>query len=338
MENQKEYTKVLTIAVPSYNMEKHLLKNLPTYVDNRLENDLEVIILNNASTDRTGEIAQQFVEKYPEIFRLFDRSGKGYGSSINAAIDKAQGRYFRIVDADDWVDTEQLVLLIDELKNCEADVVQTNYQKIDMQTGKAYPVIFHDVEYNHLYADFTTCRLNTPCIHSTAYLTVLLKKNGIKLQDNIFFVDEEYVIMPFLYAKSVIYYDLNIYRYLVGNPLQSTSPINRAKYFKHREQIVKRLIEFYHKNSMKQDIKEYCFSRICQAAGDHLTTLYMFLPDRKEGRKLAQEWGRYIYQKDNTIYNAIHRKAFLLSVLNNLHVSLRTYEKMKKCFLHNGRP
>lgn len=325
--------KVLTIAVPSYNMEKHLPKNLPTYADSRFGTALEVLILDNASTDRTAEIAEGFVNRFPQIFRLLRRDSRGYGSSINAAMEQASGRYFRIVDADDWVNTEDLLRLVEALKTCEADVVQTNYRKVLMATGEEFPVRFHDVEYGRLYTGFSRCRLNAPCIHSTAYRTRVLRQNGITLQDKIFFVDEEYVILPFLYAQSVIYYDLDIYRYLVGNPAQSTSPQNRAKYAGHREQIVRRLIEVYKSAQMNPDVREYCFFRISQAAADHLTTLYMYLPDRAEGRRRALEWERYVRGEEREIGAAIRKKALLLRQLNRLHVGLDFYEKLKKGIL-----
>lgn len=325
--------KVLTIAVPSYNMENHLPKNLPTYADTRFGDALEVIILDNASTDRTAQIAQDFVDRFPQIFRLVRRDSRGYGSSINAAIEQASGRYFRIVDADDWVNKENLLNLIDKLRSCQADVVQTNYRKVSMVTKQEFPVRFRDVEYDHLYTEFSKCRLNVPCIHSTVYRTQVLQENGITLQDKMFFVDEEYVILPFLYAKNVIFYDLDIYRYLVGNPTQSTSPQNRAKYAEHREKIVRRLIHVYKTAQMNEDVCEYCFFRISQAAADHLTTLYMYLPDRKEGKRRALEWEREVRNEDEKMGNAIRKKAFLLRQLNGLHVGLENYERLKKLLL-----
>ena len=141
------------------------------------------------------------------------------------------------------------------------------------------------------------------------------------------------MILPFLYAQSVVYYDLDIYRYLVGNPAQSTSPQNRAKYAGHREQIVRRLIAVYKSAQMNPDVRGYCFFRISQAAADHLTTLYMYLPDRAEGRRRALEWERYVKGEEREIGAAIRKKALLLRQLNRLHVGLDFYEKLKKGIL-----
>lgn len=322
--------KILTIAVPSYNMENHLLKNLNTYCDEELKESLEVIILDNASTDGTSKIANAYTNQYPEIFRLISRSSRGYGSSINEAIREAKGLYFRIVDADDWVETTELLKLIQDLKTCNSDIVQTHYQTVHMVTNARHDIFMKEVIFGYEYTDFNTCHTNVPCIHSIIYRTSLLKDSKVTLQDGIFFVDEEYVIMPFLYAKTITYYPYNIYRYLIGNPAQSTSPVNRGKYFHHREMIVKRLIDFFNTMDMHENIREYCFFRISQAAGDHLTTLYLYLPNYKDGRKIAKEWLLYLKEAETKIYNSVRKKAVILNILNRIHLKVIVYNELKK--------
>ena len=328
--------KVLTIAVPAYNMEKYLPHNLPFYADKRFGDRIEVILLDNASTDRTREIAQQFCDRWPQIFVLEQRNSRGYGSSVNAALARARGRYFRIIDGDDWADTDQLLALVERLETCEADVVQTNYRRVVMGSGKELPFRFSNVEYGKLYTEFSPCRENAPCIHSTAYRTAMLLESGFQMQDGIFFVDEEYVILPFLSARSVIYYDLDIYRYLVGNPAQSTSPENRAKYAGHREQVVRRLIDVYTKAQMTGDARAYCFFRIAQAAADHLTTLCIYQPDRAAGYRQAVDWERYVRERSPELFCAIRKKGFLLRLLNRMGVGLENYQRLKRILLRKN--
>ncbi len=325
---------VLTIAVPSYNMEAHLPKNLPTYCSPRLAGRLEVLVLDNASQDRTGEIADGFAARYPETFRVLHRQSRGYGGSINQALAEARGKYFRIVDADDWVDTAALEGLVERLETCGADVVQTNYRRVVMGTGEERPTRFSGVEYGRIYTDFATCRGNVPCIHSVTYRTGLLRACGFSMQDGIFFVDEEYVILPFLQVKSLVYYDLDLYRYLVGNPTQSTSPANRARYAGHREQVVRRLLEAWSTGQAVGPARDYFFFRVAQAAGDHLTTLYLYLPDRREGLRRGLAWEAAVKDQAPDVYRAIWKKGFLLRLLCRGHVSLPTYERLKRVLLH----
>ena len=325
---------VLTIAVPSYNMEAHLPKNLPTYCSPRLAGRLEVLVLDNASQDRTGQIADGFAARYPGTFRVLHRQSRGYGGSINQALAEARGKYFRIVDADDWVDTAALEALVDRLEGCRADVVQTNYRRVVLSTGEQLPVRFSGVEYGRLYTGFSTCRENPPCIHSVTYRTGLLRECGFAMQDGIFFVDEEYVILPFLQVKSLVYYDLDLYRYLVGNPAQSTSPANRARYAGHREQVVRRLVEAWRAGQAAGPARDYYFFRTAQAAGDHLTTLYLYLPDRRAGLRAGRAWERYLKAQAPEIWRAVAKKGFLLRLLCRGHVSLPAYERLKRVLLH----
>ena len=78
----------LTVAVPTYNMEKYLRQNLYSLLELE-EEKIEVLILDNSSTDRSGQIADEFVKAHPQLFTVFHKENHGYGSSINLAIEKA---------------------------------------------------------------------------------------------------------------------------------------------------------------------------------------------------------------------------------------------------------
>ena len=257
---------VLTIAVPTFNMDWCLNKNLATYCDPRLSGKVEVLCLNNASEDRSKDIILSFAEREPAIFRLVDRDSRGYGSSINDAIRLARGRYFRIVDADDWVDTEELIRLVEKLESCSCDVVLTDYTIVNMQDGACTPVCAgtYDVPYDEVLSSLCMPTKTLPSIHATTYRTELLRENGFQMQDGIFFVDEEYVILPYLHVKTVLYEPFNVYRYQVANPEQSTSPKNRGKYYGHREQVLKRLLKEYdsaRKSGCSKESLNYCRER-----------------------------------------------------------------------------
>lgn len=329
---------ILTIAVPIYNMERWLDKNLATYQAPELVGRLEVLCLNNASQDRSKEIIEHRVRMCPQIFTLVDRDSRGYGGSINEAMARARGRYFRIVDADDWVDTGELIRQVEKLEACESDVVLTDYEIVDLQTGAMTPVRAGETGavYEKKYMNFAAPTKTLPSIHATTYRTALLRESGFQMEDGIFFVDEEYVTLPYLSAKSVIYYPFDVYRYQVSDPNQSTSPKNRGKYQEHREQILRRLIQEYQEAKRVQADNaalDYCLERIKRGAGDHFTTLYMYVEDRKAGRKLAQKWRKYLFEQAPEIFVCVKKKAAILRMLNCLYMSLEKYEQIKKKIL-----
>ena len=96
--------KILTIIVPSYNMEAYLPKCLGSLIidDKDLLQKLEVIVVNDGSKDRTSEIAHEFEANYPGVFRVIDKKNGHYGSCINAGLAIATGFYVKVLDADDW--------------------------------------------------------------------------------------------------------------------------------------------------------------------------------------------------------------------------------------------
>ena len=326
---------ILTIAVPIFNMEWCLEKNLATYDDPRLSGRVEVICLNNASEDGSKTIIDKFVCARPDIFRLMDRDSRGYGSSINAALAAAKGRYFRIVDADDWVNTEDLVKLADALETCTADAVMTDYEIVDMQTGDMTPVLARDngARYGELYTDFDILIKTYPMIHGTTYRTGLLRDAGFAMQDNTFYVDEEFMLIPMLHINSVLFLDLDIYRYMVANPAQSSSPSNRARMQDHQERVIRRIADEYLAEMKRHPANKalpYARYRLMRLLGDRFMVLLVYVEDRKKGRELAKKWKEYIQSVLPELWPEVKNKARILFAVNSLRISIPVYDKMKK--------
>ena len=127
-----EERKLLSIIVPSYNMEGYLPKCLESLVvdDNELLQKLDVIVVNDGSKDHTSEIAHEFEAKYPSVFRVIDKENGHYGSCINAGLRIMRGDFVRIVDSDDSVETDEFVKFIKylgDVKHSDPDVVISNF-------------------------------------------------------------------------------------------------------------------------------------------------------------------------------------------------------------------
>lgn len=110
--------KLLTIIVPSYNMEAYLANCLSSLiVKNELMLLLDILVINDGSEDRTSEIAHEFSEKYPEAVRVIDKANGNYGSCINRGLTEATGTFIKILDADDTFETVHFEQFIELLKN-----------------------------------------------------------------------------------------------------------------------------------------------------------------------------------------------------------------------------
>ena len=126
--------KILTITIPSYNVEAYLEDCLESFVNSEVMDDIEVLIVNDGSSDRTEEIARRYESKYPNTYRLINKENGGHGSTINTGAAEAKGKYFKVVDGDDWVDTRSFIHLVKVLKKIDADIVASNYTWINHTT------------------------------------------------------------------------------------------------------------------------------------------------------------------------------------------------------------
>ena len=117
--------KLLTVIVPTYNMEALLKRCLNSVCIN--DTALEIVVIIDGATDRSSEIAHEYQDKYPQIFRIIEKENGNYGSCINRGLAEAKGKYIKVLDADDLFNTEALTALLFFLKDSDADLVITNY-------------------------------------------------------------------------------------------------------------------------------------------------------------------------------------------------------------------
>ena len=116
--------KILTVAVPAYNAEKYLRDNLESFCIDGILPYLDILVINDGSSDHTAAIAQEYVERYPDSYRMITKENGGHGSGINLGIREARGIYFKVVDADDWVERIAFCRLIETLRRARISYIQ----------------------------------------------------------------------------------------------------------------------------------------------------------------------------------------------------------------------
>jgi glycosyltransferase involved in cell wall biosynthesis len=127
--------KLLTLVIPTYNMEAFLSECLSTLIVGKEYMDLlEVLIVIDGSKDRSAQIGQEFANLYPDTFRVIVKTNGNYGSCVNRGIDEARGKYIKTLDADDKFMTENLSLFLRELRNVETDMIISDYVGWNMLT------------------------------------------------------------------------------------------------------------------------------------------------------------------------------------------------------------
>lgn len=324
---------VLSVVVPSYNVEDYLERGLSSYCDERFKGRLEVIIVNDGSSDRTHDIASEFVDRFPDIFVLIDKENGGHGSAVNRGILYAAGEYFRIIDGDDWVNTEGMAMLLDYLEKSKADMVIDNKREVHMVTGaEEYFAPPKSVEFGRTYRFEDICLdpTITPniMIHTMSIRTKILRENNIRLLEGIFYVDIEYIIKSTIKAKTVEFTDFEVYQYLVGNQNQSVNFMNYVKRFSHHSQVTRELVRFASETPVDSVImRRYLDRRVILLINTHMNIALIYDIDRNRGIKRAKDFRKYLL-KTNQMYFLRTTPRYIVTLI--LHYCGVNYGKLQR--------
>ncbi|WP_270745156.1 glycosyltransferase family 2 protein [Lactococcus petauri] len=222
--------KLLTITVPSYNTEQYIDKCMPYLIDEKIIDNIEILIVSDGSKDNTVAVASKWQEKYPQSIRVIEKENGGHGSTINRGIQEATGKYFKVVDGDDWVVTENLVVLIEFLKNNDVDLINNPYFEHDEVSGQETLMMTLDIpSYKIDKYSKVVEKIKIPPMHTVTYKTKILKDNNIRIDEKMFYVDVEYITFPLPFVKTQVYLDFPVYIYRVNSGTQSMAIGNMVK-------------------------------------------------------------------------------------------------------------
>lgn len=240
--------KLLSIVIPTYNKELYLSLCVESVLGTRWDNQLEIIIVNDGSTDKSLAIAGNLKEQYPDIINIIDKENGNYGSTINAAMPVAQGKYIKILDADDQFDKEELCKLLDVLDKSDCDLILTYFHFIDHDLPRQFEQSWN-IEYNKKYSFnemLASIDIRSPFLmYHITYRTQLLKDCKYKQTEGVSYTDTEWTFYPLFYVKNVMFVNAYVYKYFYGIPGQTMSEEN---YIKGTEQMAHLLIamqEYY---------------------------------------------------------------------------------------------
>ena len=137
--------KILSIIIPTYNAAQFLDKGLSTFImeDKEMMDKLEVLIVNDGTKDNSVEVAQKFVDRYPNTFKIINKENGGHGSAINTGVENVTGKYFKCVDADDWVYTDALERTMKILEKEDFDALIQSFITYDISKDLWEPRDIH---------------------------------------------------------------------------------------------------------------------------------------------------------------------------------------------------
>lgn len=217
--------KILSVIVPTYNMEDYLRNGLDSLLISKNLELLEIIVVNDGSSDNSSKIAHEYADNYPNVFVVVDKSNGNYGSCINVGLKIATGKYVKILDADDCFITENFEILVNKLLTISADIVFSDYIKF-FTSGKIleYKMDLPVDRLCKIEDVYKTQAFYNIQLHAITYKTELLKQMNYHQTEGISYTDMEWVLLPVTQVKTVYYINVCVYRYLLGREGQTMDP------------------------------------------------------------------------------------------------------------------
>ena len=268
--------KILSVSVAAYNVEQFIEQNMLSFLGTDVSSKIEVLVIDDGSKDRTAEIVKNYERKYPETIKLIQQKNAGPGATVNTGLKNATGKYFRMVDGDDWVNTSDLEKYIHFLENNDVDVVYTDYYKVDNNTNQKKLEHLSFDKKNEILKYNDICNQFDVEMHNVTYKTSILKNNSIVL-DNCFYTDTEYLLLPVKYLDTIAILDCAIYMYRVSLQGQSVNINSMIKNKEMHKMVLNHLIEDFNKsndeNLLSKNKYEFIMNRLLKMIGTHLSII-----------------------------------------------------------------
>lgn len=303
--------KYISFAIPCYNSQDYMAHAIESILPGG--EDIEIIIVNDGSKDRTSEIAHEYMEKYPTIIKVVDKENGGHGDAVNSGLMHATGKYFKVVDSDDWVDEEALLKVLDTIKGfvkdeSEVDMVIANYvyEKVGMTHKK---VIRYDnvLPENQIFKweDIGHFRLDQYILmHSVIYRTEMLKLCQLELPKHTFYVDNIYVYYPLPHVRTLYYMNVDLYRYFIGREDQSVNEKVMISRIDQQLFVTKKMISMYELRLIgSKKLRKYMVNYL--AIMMTVSSILCIRSKKKENFEKKKELWAYLKKKDYRTYMKI---------------------------------
>lgn len=249
--------KILSISIAAYNVESVIKKCLDTLCKCKYIDKLDIIVVNDGSTDKTVDLVTSYVEKFPNIVTLIDKENGGHGSTINSSLKIARGKYYKVLDGDDWVNPDALDQLITYLENSDIDLVINPYNEVYNDRINLINVS-RNLKSNTLYTINDLSEFDYIPMHSISVKLAQYKKVNQSISEHSFYVDTEFVYFVLSVVDSVVFFDDVVYQYRLDQPTQSVSWDGIYKHIEDYICILKRLFRLYddtyYTNSYRQNL------------------------------------------------------------------------------------
>ena len=259
---------------------------------------------------KTSQIAHEYMDKYPDIIKVIDKENGGHGDAVNAGLANASGKYFKVVDSDDWVDEEALHKILMLMRHLEEDNEQIDmlisnyvYEKVGVTHKKCIHyrnVLPQDEVFR--WDDIGHFRLDQYILmHSVIYRTDMLKLSQMRLPKHTFYVDNIYVYYPLPHVRKIYYLDVDFYRYFIGREDQSVNEKVMIARVDQQIFVTKTMIDMYQlKKVTSKKLRQYMINYL--AIMMTVSSILLIRSKEKENLEKKKELWLYLKKRDMKTY------------------------------------
>lgn len=314
--------KLITFAVPCYNSESYMKKCINSLL--KAGNKAEIIIVDDGSTDKTAEIADNYAVEYPKTIRVIHQENGGHGEAVNTGLKNAEGKYFKVVDSDDWLNEEALQTVIEKLeefeeKNINLDMFIANYVYEKVSEGTSRRMTYKSIlPVDEFFSWEDIGKFSPPnyiLMHSVIYKTEILRTSKLQLPKHTFYVDNIFVYQPLPYVKTMYYMDIDLYRYYIGRADQSVNEQNMIKRIDQQILVTKTMIQLYDLDKIlehNEKLGKYMLHYLSMMMA--ICFIFLTIDEKEESLEKIKELKNFLREKMPTLYNRIiHRSIAFFS-------------------------
>ena len=295
--------KYISFVVPCYNSEEYMEKCISLLIG---KEDVEIIIIDDGSKDKTGKIADRYQKKYPTIVKAIHQENGGHGAGINTGLKHATGKYFKVVDSDDWLDEKAYKKLLKEIKHIDTDLVVCNYVYTYTDGRKEQTISFANVYEEGkvlTWNDIHRFKLTQyPSLHSMMYKKSVLDKSNIDLPKHVFYEDNLFIYLPLVNTNTIYYLNLDLYRYYIGRADQSVQETQLIKRSSHQVLVSEKVCTAYDLTEIKNKKLRRLMTRECIFLMC-LGVVFSRLSFAKEGEKQYKDLWKSVKEKNPKLYH-----------------------------------
>lgn len=312
--------------------------------------DVEIIIVDDGSKDRTAEIADEYAATYPSIVKAVHQENGGHGAAVNAGMQHAEGLYFKVVDSDDWVKKDAYLKVLDTLRELAGgahalDMLVCNF--VYEKEGEKRKKVMH---YRHILPvgklfKWEDChhfvKGHYILMHSVIFRTRLLRECGLQLPEHTFYVDNIYVFEPLPYVKNLYYLDVNLYRYYIGREDQSVNEEIMISRIDQQIRVNKILIDYLveKKTDIMKNKRLYQYMRNYLEIITTVSSVLLIRSGTEENLAKKKELWKYLKSRDGGLFvwmrHGIMGSAMNLPGRSGRKISVSGYRICQKIFKFN---